>query len=558
MSGDPARRMRWWGWGDDAHDAALPDAAANLLRDELGWTEGPVRRPVALDDVRLPDPRLNDALRSRLVEAVGSDAVRTDRLERVLHSAGKSYPDLVRLRSGDALEAPDAVVYPASHEEVVGVLAACGDEGVAVVPFGGGTSVVGGVDPVRDGFAAAISLDTGQMDRLVSVDHRSLTATLEPGLTGPRAEAWLAARGLTLGHFPQSWEYATIGGFVATRSAGQASTGYGRIDELVLGLRCATPAGDIAARAFPASAAGPALRELVVGSEGVLGVITEATLAVRPAPAECHYEGWSFRSFTEGAEAFRMMEQSDASPDVARLSDEEETRLSMAMASTGSATERAGRAYLRARGHEGGCIAIIGHEGSAEEVARRRSRTREALKRGDGLPLGQRPGRAWLRGRYAGPYLRDALLDRGVMAETLETATSWSHLESLHAQVAAALRDALRTRGTPPLVLCHVSHLYRSGASLYFTFLARQEEGAELDQWRAAKTAAGEAIVAGGGTITHHHAVGRDHSPWMAREVGPLALDVLRAAKERLDPDGIMNPGKLLPTAAGGRPAGTT
>jgi len=558
VTDDPLRRMRWWGWGDDAHGAALPEAAAALLREELGWADGPDRRPVALEDVRLPAARLSDRLRSRLAEAVGSDGVRTDRLERVLHAAGKSYPDLVRLRTGEALDAPDAAVYPASHEEVARVLAACADEGVAVVPFGGGTSVVGGVDPVHDGFAGAISLDTGRMDRLVAADHRSLTATLGPGLTGPRAEAWLAAQGLTLGHFPQSWEYATIGGFVATRSAGQASTGYGRIDELVLGLRCATPAGEIIVKPFPASAAGPALRELVVGSEGVLGVITEATLAVRPAPAERHYEGWSFRSFEKGAEAFRAMEQSEASPDVARLSDEEETRLSMAMASTGSAGERAGRAYLRARGHEGGCIAIIGHEGSAEEVARRRSRTREALKRGGGLALGQRPGRAWLRGRYAGPYLRDALLDRAVMAETLETATSWTNLSNLHEAVGSALRDSLRRRGTPPLVLCHVSHLYPSGASLYFTFLARQEAGAELDQWRAAKTAASEAIVAGGGTITHHHAVGRDHTPWMTGEVGPLGLDVLRAAKERLDPTGIMNPGKLLPAAADQRPAGTT
>ncbi len=550
--------MRWWGWGDDTHDAALPEAAAALLRDELGWTDAPGRPTVTLEDVRLPEIRLSDGQRKRLEEAVGTAGVRTDRLERVLHAAGKSYPDLVRVRAGDALEAPDAVVYPSSHEEVAAVLAVCADEGVAVVPFGGGTSVVGGVDPVRDGFNAVISLDTGRMDRLVAADHRSLTATLGPGLTGPRAEAWLAAQGLTLGHFPQSWEYATIGGFVATRSAGQASTGYGRVDELVLGVRCTAPAGEIVVRPFPASAAGPALRELVVGSEGVLGVITEATLAVRPAPVERHYEGWSFRSFEEGAEAFRAMEQSDASPDVARLSDEEETRLSMAMASTGSATERAGRAYLHARGHEGGCIAIIGHEGSAEEVGRRRARTREALKRGGGLALGKRPGRAWLHGRYAGPYLRDALLDRGVMAETLETATSWTNIASLHAAVAEALRDSLRGRGTPALVLCHVSHLYQCGASLYFTFLARQEGGAELDQWRAAKTAASEAIVAGGGTITHHHAVGRDHSPWMDAEIGPLGLDVLRAAKERLDPAGIMNPGKLLPAAAEGRPPGTT
>jgi alkyldihydroxyacetonephosphate synthase len=387
----------------------------------------------------------------------------------------------------------------------------------------------------------------------LEVDRTSLLATFEPGVQAPRAETLLASRGLSLGHFPQSFEFATIGGFVATRSAGQASTGYGRIDELVTGLRCVTPAGELVVKPFPASAAGPSLKELLVGSEGVLGVITEATLQVRPLPERRRYEGWSFTSFEQGCEAFRQVEQADASPDVARLSDEDETRLSLALASSGSAAERVGRAYLRARGHAGGCIAIVGWEGRDREVARRRARTRALLRASAGLPLGERPGRSWLRSRYAAPYLRDALLDRGVMAETLETATSWSRLGGLQQAVRAALRDSLNARGTPPLVMCHVSHLYRDGASLYFTFIARQEDGVGLAQWRAAKRAASDAIVAGGGTITHHHAVGRDHAHWMRAEVGDLGLGVLRAAKACLDPRGIMNPGKLLPDPAQAR-----
>jgi alkyldihydroxyacetonephosphate synthase len=286
---------------------------------------------------------------------------------------------------------------------------------------------------------------------------------------------------------------------------------------------------------------------LVVGSEGALGVIVEATLAVRPLPAERRYEGWSFRSFAEGVEAFRLMEQAHASPDVARLSDEEETRLAMALSASGSLAERAGRSYLRARGHSGGCIVITGFEGEADEVAARAKRARAILAGAGGLALGSRPGEAWLRSRYGGPYLRDELLDRGVMVETLETATTWSAIERLHAAVAEALRTSMAARGTPALVGCHVSHLYPSGASLYFTWLARQEQGAELEQWRAAKGAACDAIVANGGTITHHHAIGRDHAPWMRAEVGDLGVEVLRAAKERLDPAGIMNPEKLLP-----------
>jgi alkyldihydroxyacetonephosphate synthase len=267
---------------------------------------------------------------------------------------------------------------------------------------------------------------------------------------------------------------------------------------------------------------------------------------VRPAPAARRYEGWSFATFAEGCDAFRVMEQAGASADVNRLSDEAETRLTMALASSGSTTEKLGRRYLRLRGHERGCLAIIGFEGDEEGVDDRRRRTGALLRAGGGVALGHRPGDAWLRSRYAGPYLRDELLDRGVLVETLETATAWANLGALHHAVGEALRAALTGRGTPPLVMCHVSHLYPSGASLYFTFLARREEDA-LAQWRAAKTAASEAIVAGGGTITHHHAIGRDHRQWMQAEVGELGVELLRAAKERLDPEGIMNPGKLLP-----------
>ncbi len=538
---------RWWGWGPEGSATAeLPEAAHGLLRKRLGV--GPRHTPpVALEEVKLPEIALGDNPLVRLREIVGEEHVRGDRLARVSHAVGKSYPDLVRIRSGDGSGAPDAVVYPEDRAQVAALLELCSSEGIAVVPFGGGTSVVGGVEALRGGLGSAITLDLSRMDALVDTDRTSLMATFQPGVTGPRAETLLASRGLTLGHFPQSFEFATIGGYVATRSAGQASTGYGRIDELVLGLRCATPAGELEVKPFPASAAGPSLRELVVGSEGVLGVITEATLAVRPLPRARRYEGWSFRSFGEGCEAFRAMEQEGASPDVARLSDESETALSMTLASSGSAAERAGKAYLRLRGHEQGCIAIVGFEGEEDAIERRRSQTRGVLRNAGGLALGERPGRSWLRNRYGGPYLRDALLDHGVMAETVETATSWTNLANLYSAVGGALRDSLSERGTPPLVMCHVSHLYPSGASLYYTFIAAQQEGAEIDQWRAAKTAATDAIVANGGTITHHHAVGHDHARWMRAEVGELGVELLRAAKERLDPRGIMNPGKLLP-----------
>jgi alkyldihydroxyacetonephosphate synthase len=538
--------MRWWGWGIDSDAMQLPASAQALLQRGLGVKDEPAAR-VALEDIPVAQPRLDPSLRARLAEIVGDDGFSDDRLARVSHAAGRSYPDLVRLRAG-RVAAPDVVVYPASHEQVRAVLSLCSEAGVAVVPFGGGTSVVGGVEPAAGGFGAVVSLDLARLSSLVEVDEVSLIARLEAGMTGPEAERALNELGLTLGHFPQSFEYATVGGFAATRSAGQASTGYGRIDKLVLGLRMAAPAGDVEVRPFPGSAAGPALRELVVGSEGTLGVITDVTLAVRPEPDVREYEGWSFKSFRAGVEAFRELEQAHAAADVSRLSDEAETQMSLASAGeSGGRGAKLARRWLKLRGHQSGCIAILGFEGEAEEVGDRANRARMMLRAAGGLRLGKRPGAAWLAQRYRAPYLRDELLDRGVMVETLETATSWSNIEHLHDAVATALRESLTARDTPPFVMCHVSHLYPSGASLYFTFIAAQQRGHEIEQWWAAKSAACNAIVANGGTITHHHAIGIDHANWMRAEVGELGIELLRAAKKTLDPRGVMNPGKLIP-----------
>ncbi len=544
MTDELAPRMRWWGWGVDGHDAPLPKAAATLLRDELG-AGGARVLPPALARVELPDPALSARARARLADAVGAEYVRDDRLARIAHAAGRSYPDLVRLRSGSGLHAPDAVVYPADHDEVATVLAVCAAASLAVIPFGGGTSVVGGVEPLRGGQQAAITLDLARLSGLTMLDERSQLATFKAGTTGPELEALLAARGLTLGHFPQSFEFSTVGGWAATRSAGQASTGYGRIDELVVALRAATPNGDLDTIAVPASAAGPDLRELLLGSEGALGVITEVTVRVRPRPAEQRYDAYSLPGFAAGAEALRALEQAGAAPDVARLSDEQETRISLTLAAHPAAT-RALRAYIRGRGQRAACLTILGFDGDPADVARRRARARAVLRRHGAIALGPAPGAAWAKGRFHGAYTRDELMSRGVLVDTLETATTWTALTDLHRDVATALRGALAARGTPAVVMCHVSHLYPTGASLYVTYFARQEGGAELEQWRAAKRAAGDAIFSAGATITHHHAVGTDHAPWLAAEIGELGVAALRAVKTRLDPGGIMNPGKLL------------
>jgi alkyldihydroxyacetonephosphate synthase len=537
------REQVFWGWGEPGAGPELPAHADAFLREELGVDGTVVDRPVALGDVRLGEPALPDDVLAELRAVVGEGGVRQDRAIRVLRCRGKSYLDLLAQRAGACDGAPDAVVAPRSHEEVLAVLRLCAESGVAVVPFGGGTSVVGGLEPERAGLGSLVSLDLGAMDAVVGVDRRSLTAVLEPGLRLPEADRALAAHGLTLGHVPQSYEWASVGGCVATRSAGQSSTGHGRIDENLVRLRVATPLGELVTHGAPASAAGPDLGELLAGSEGAFGVLTEVALRVRPRPRTARHEGWFATSFAAGAEALRALVQSGAAPDIARLSDEAETRTSLALAGGGGAV---GRAYLRARlgSAAPGCLVVVGWEGEEEAVQARR-RVAGRLLRASGLvAAGRRPGEAWAHARFAGPHLRDDLLDRGLLVETLETAASWDALYQVRDAVSAALSGTLAA--TPPVVGCHVSHLYPTGASLYFTVLARREaDGAA--QWRRAKAAALDAIVASGGTITHHHAVGRDHAPWLEREAGPLGVAVLEAAKVRLDPAGVMNPGVLVP-----------
>ena len=420
---------------------------------------------------------------------------------------------------------------------------ACSEEGVAVVPYGGGTSVVGGLEPLRGRFGALISLDLGRLEGL----GRSTSARTPPGCGGgtrlPEADHALAERGFTLAHTPQSYEWATVGGCVATRSAGQSSTGYGRIDDNVVAVRCATPAGELATLAVPATAAGPSLKQLVIGSEGTLGVITSVGLRVFPRPAAQRYEGWFVRSFAEGADVLRRLVQAGIEPDVARLSDEAETAMGRALGGGGRAQgPRGPRAAARARLRE--------RLPADLRLGGRRRRDRappRAPRRGCcGGPARCRWGRA--RGaagspsRYAGPHLRDDLLDRGVLVETLETATTWSNLETLKTAVTRALEGALAA----PLVLCHVSHLYATGASLYFTALAAQD--AE-DPGRP--VAGGEARRDRRDRCDRRHDLPpprRRRRPCglAAGGAGRLGHDVLRVVKERCDPAGVMNPGKLL------------
>lgn len=527
----PSPRSEWDAWGTEP--ARLPAGAKAILATVLPGKAHPVPRRSA---PVLTASLLTDADAAALRAVVGEDAVVTEDGERMLHLGGKSTPDLLRRRLDEPQTAPDAVVLPADHDQTLAVLDLCDRRGIAVVPFGSGTSVVGGVDPERGAHRAVIALDLRRTAALLDLDEVSLLATFGAGTTGPQAEELLGARGFTLGHFPQSFRHASIGGYAATRSSGQASRGYGRFDDLVHALRIAAPAGDLDLGRAPASAAGPDLRQLFLGSEGAFGVLTEVTVRIRPRPGATAYAAWTFPDFESGAAALREATQRGIRPTVLRLSDETETRVNAAMG--GNLTRLAG------------CLAVATFEGEdrAEADGVRDALDRVFVRHG-AKSRGDGPAKSWERGRFASPALRDTLLDAGVLAETLETAATWAGLSGLKTAVTAALSASLGAAGTKPIVLCHISHVYPAGASLYFTVVAALTETPQ-DQWARAKDAASRAIGEAGGTISHHHAVGRDHRPYLEGEIGVLGAEVLRAVKAVLDPRGIMNPGALVETDA--------
>jgi alkyldihydroxyacetonephosphate synthase len=557
--------LRWWGWGTLDQDYSLEGRPAFWptlqewleLPDETIGHETP---PVSLEEIGLRPPRLDDPMLSSLRRLLGEEAVRTGTQARAEHAYGKSYRDLIRMRAGHVPNPPDAVVYPADQGQVVSLLAWAADRDVAVIPFGGGSSVLGGVEPAP-GDTSVITLDLARLDRVLSVDQVSRTARIQAGATGPEVETQLNAQGFTLGHFPQSFEFSTLGGWIATRSAGQNSIGYGKIEDMTQAVRVVTPVGIIETKDTPATAAGPSLLQLLVGSEGTCGVITVATMRVHPLPAVQDYRGILFHSLEDGVAAFRdLMQSPGLRPSIIRLSDAPETAAYAVMGHEHHGLRRLAdgliEQYLKVQGYDlttGSTLMLLGFDGDAEWTARQWALALEVCGDHRGLSLGRAVGRSWMRERYAQPYLRDTLLGHGVMVDTLETATTWSNLVRLYEAMVSAMKGAIAaTGGGPGYVMTHISHAYEHGASLYSTFLGRQVHDpdplAKQAQWQAVKQATTDAILAAGGTLTHHHGIGRDHAPWLREEIGLLGVRVLQALKPALDPNAMMNPGVLLPS----------
>ncbi|MEM9070736.1 MAG: FAD-binding oxidoreductase [Myxococcota bacterium] len=539
--------LRWNGWGlrQQTFDLRGNDARVwSFIAETVGLSHLPETPARPLGECSLRPSRLSSSALEKL-KALTSVAVSDS--ERAAHALGRSYPDLIRLREGDLESAPDAVVYPANHDETAAVLKLCAEEGIAAIPFGGGSSVVGGVEATTGAHAASITIDTTRMDRLLSVDPVSQTATFQAGIWGPDLEEALQRRGFTLGHYPQSFEFSTLGGWIAARGAGQQSNRYGAANKWLVAARVATPTGEWRTLPFPQSAAGPDLTEVICGSEGTLGVITEATVKLHPVVEARDYRAYLFRSFEAGANAIREIVQRKIPVAMMRLSDADETyffgTFKSFLKSPKPVQQAAERVLSQVGFGRGRCVLMIGHEGAAGSVRKAWPKSLQVALSEGGLPVGGGPGKSWFEQRFAMPYLRDPMLDRGVGVDTLETSTSWSNLHRLYDGVRSALRDAL---GPNAAILTHISHSYTDGASLYFTFFFARDVNDPLGQWRILKRAASNAIAECGGTISHHHGVGQDHAEWFAPEKGERAVGLLAAAKAELDPEGVLNPGKLF------------
>jgi alkyldihydroxyacetonephosphate synthase len=543
------KRSKWWGWGreDESYHIPDPDRFWTYVRDRLGETRSRPRVK-SLGDFKLRRSRLPKPDIAELRQMSGDAAVSTDSEDRAFFSLGKGYTDLVRMRRGDIANATDAIVRPGDEQEVLAVLRLAARHRLAVIPFGGGTSVVGGVEPAGEG--PTITIDMAALSQVLDVNREAATATVQAGVMGPDLERLLRRSGFTLGHFPQSFRYSSVGGWIATRSAGQNSTKYGTIAALVQSVRLAHPEGILSTPNVPAAAAGPDLVQTIVGSEGTLGVITQANLRLSGLPERRSYRGYLLPSFAAGVQVAREIMQAGIEPAVLRLSNEAETESSLALRAaptgTAAAAERVGRWYLHRKGLdlESGSIMILGFEGSEANVRHGGEVAKPILKRHGAASLGSSPGRAWRRSRFAAPHLRDVFLDNGIMVDTLETSTTWSNYLTLHAKVRDALRGALGERS---VVMAHLSHSYADGGSIYYTFLAPQDEGGEIEQWERVKTAATDAIVAGGGALSHHHAIGIEHRRWMRYYLGDEGSRWLSQIKRAIDPEGILNPGKLIP-----------
>jgi len=549
--------MKWWGWGLEGLEFThedKPDLAPFIER-VLGIRVGPrTETPVRFEDLPVPEAGLPDALRGALEQAVGAEFVSVDRLDRVVHARGKSLRDLILQRRGELRRVPDAVVRPGAEDEVVAVMRAALDGDAVLIPFGGGSSISGSLEAPADETRPVISVDLARLNRVLDIDAPSRLARVQAGVSGPDLEEQLAARGYVLGHFPDSFPHSTLGGWIATRSSGMQSDRYGDIADLTKGLRVVTPTGLLVTNPVPATSTGPSVRQMVLGSEGRLGIITEATVEVRRVPEKRIILGYLFPTFAAGLNTMRAIAESECGVSVTRVSDAHETQFSFATRKRPTLLDklqsRALREFLkRRRGYdvEQMALSFIGFEGSEAHVARERKAVGRIVKAHNGLCLGSGPGALYDQKKFDTPYIRDFLLDRGVAGDVSETAMPWSRLGPVYDAVISAAAAAFSDLGVQGYIMCHLSHSYHAGACLYFTFAFPPSPGGDmLAEYDVVKSAIQQTFVDNGATLSHHHAVGTEHARWLEQDISEPGVVMLRALFEGTDPGRHLNPGKIV------------
>lgn len=552
--------MKWWGWGDPQKTFPMHDKPNlwNWLSEILNLTsDQKVTEVVSRSQVNMPSPNMNDDFLLEVSSRLEKNQIFTNDDERLLHSYGKSYADLFYARKGIIKRAPDLVIYPKSHEEVEMIMKSAHFHNVCVIPFGGGTNIVGGVDP-RDqtitakGVRTIVSLDMKHMNKVLSVDPKSHTAVIQAGAIGPDLENQLQEKGWSLGHFPDSFEYSTLGGWLATRSAGMQSDAYGKIEDMLVSLKMVAPVGTIVTRTVPTSSAGPDINKWVVGSEGILGVITEATMRIHKLPEIKDYKGFIFPSFEKGVAAIQECLDKNWIPSMIRLQDAGESKLAFNMKSPKTGVEalfqKQIKNFLTITGYTSPCIMIIGFEGELKNTKIISQEVLKILKKYRAFSLGKSVGKTWSKDKFNIPYLRDYVMDYGIMVDVAETAATWSKILPVYYKTIEEIKNKFHEEHDGyGYVGCHISHTYKTGACLYFTYATKQIPGNEMAQYYSFKKLITDTFLKNGATLTHHHAVGYDHSPWMEAEISATGIKALKAVKQSLDPKNICNPNKLLP-----------
>ena len=552
------KHMKWWGWGVEGvsfhheNKPAFRPFVINAIDLDVETTPA---APMALDDLAIPAPLIGDQLLAELADAVGTENAVQDDLDRIVHTYGKSARDLLRIRTGDIPRVPDVVVYPGDEAEVQLIVDRAVAADAVIIPYGGGSNISGSLHAPEDETRPVISVDLGRLNQVIDIDEDSGLARIQAGAQGPDLEEQLGARGWTLGHFPDSFTHSTLGGWVATRSSGMQSDKYGDISDIARGMRVVMPGKVLEIRPLPHTSTGPSVREMVLGSEGRLGVITEVTVQVHRIPEVRLILGYLFPSWEASLAAMHDIPTSDAHPSITRVSDAKETAFSFATRkksnriSISSLISKGMMKVLQRRGWklDEVCLSFIGYEGGKAHVARQKAIVKDIVGRHGGIVVGKGPGELYDQKKFDTPYIRDFLLDRGAIGDVSETAAPWSKLLPLYTNVLAAAEKVYAHLGVTGWIMCHLSHSYHSGACLYFTFAFKHDGVDPLGQYEPLKNAIQQAFVDSGGTLSHHHAVGTEHAAWLEQDISAAGVHMIDGLFTAMDPGRNLNPGKIIP-----------